>query len=263
MPRRLSERFAMMEIMAGSSSDDLRAWDMVASAYASRVGVQGDATYERFRSFIWRNLGEIEDLSVLDLGCGHGWLSGEIHERGGNMIGVDGSKALLEIARRKHPEIRFEHADLTAGLPGELEMIGFDRIVSHMVVMDLPELSRLASSLARCLRPGGRVVITMTHPAFFMQSPHEDPESGECFRKVRGYLQHEQWWVESFGGHRHHHRPLGFYVNWLATGGLGVVELYEPPVPLSAPPSEWSGCDRWFVSIPTMLGLVATPTVAS
>jgi SAM-dependent methyltransferase len=235
--------------------EDLEAWDRAAASYATKVGVDGDTVYQRFRPFLWRHLvSENERGSVLDLGCGHGWLSGEIRARGAEVVGVDGSGRLLDIARRDHPDIRFEQADLIAGIPPDIEAIGFDRVVSHMVVMDLPDLAALGRSLSRCLRPNGRVVITLLHPAFFLQPPYEDPETDERYRKVRGYLRHEEWWIESFGGHRHYHRPLGFYVNWLAAAGFGVVELFEPPVP-----GGQSEYERWFAEIPTMLGLVAVP----
>jgi SAM-dependent methyltransferase len=247
-----------------SASEDLTAWDDVAECYEGVVGVKGDLISERFNSFLWRNLGdELAGRSVLDLGCGHGWLAASIHDRGAQVVGVDGSKRLLELARRSYPEIPFHQVDLVGGLPTKLESIGFDRVLSHMVLMDLPKLDALGTSLRRCIRPDGRLILTMLHPAFFMQSPFEDAETGERYRKVRGYLNHEEWWITTFGGHRHYHRPLGFYVNWLAAAGFAVVELYEPPVPRAEAERDWSDYDRWFTTIPTMLGLVAVPIADS
>lgn len=97
---------------------------------------------------------------------------------------------------------------------------------------------------------------SLPHPAFFNQSPREEP-SGDRYRRVKGYLEHEEWWISTFGGHRHYRRPLEFYVQWLASAGLGVVDLVEPPVPVLKPESEWNDYDRWFTTIPTMLGMAA------
>lgn len=243
--------------VAEGSERDLEAWDNIAAAYAQQVGAPEDLTYTRFREFIWRNLGEsLGRLSVLDLGCGPGWLTKEIDDRGGNVVGVDGSRTLLNIARERYPDLDFVEADLADGLPAGLSNKTYDRILCHMVAMDIPDLEPLAASLTRCTTTGTRLVVTITHPAFFWQSPHEDPESGERYRKVRGYLEHEEWWVGGFGGHRHYHRPLSFYVEWMRSAGFVVTELFEPPVPRPTPVDEWTDYDRWLSAIPTMLGLV-------
>jgi SAM-dependent methyltransferase len=242
------------------STEDLKAWDSVAATYATQVGVDGDTVYQRFEPFLWQHLGDdLTGQRVLDSGCGHGWLSALIAARGAEVVGVDGSTALVEIARHDHPTLTFEVVDLVEGLPAHLEAPTFDRVLAHMVVMDLPELDRLGESLARCVDPTGVVALTLLHPAFFMQRPVEDVEGGDHHRKVRGYLQHEERWVESFGGHRHYHRPLGFYVDWMVRHGFALVELFEPPVPLAKPEAEWTDYDHWFTQIPTMVGLAFRP----
>lgn len=242
------------------AGDDLELWDRLASTYAGRIGHGADSTYTRFEPFLWGHLGaDLSGLRVLDLGCGHGWLAELCRVRGATVVGVDGSGELLAIARARYPQIAFEHADLTEGLPESVDSQTFDRVVAHMVVMDVSKLELLAASLRRCVADDGVVVVTLPHPSFFMQSPARDPSTGEWHRRVRGYLEHEQWWVESFGGHRHYHRPLEFYVSWLASAGLGVIAAHEPPVPLAKPTDAWDERDRWFVTIPTMLALAAVP----
>ena len=74
------------------------------------------------------------------------------------MLGVDGSEALLDIARSRYPDVPFEQVDLRAGHDGE-----FDIVVALMVLMDLPELSRL------WVRAGGVLLATILHPAFYLQ----------------------------------------------------------------------------------------------
>ncbi|MGH9225567.1 MAG: class I SAM-dependent methyltransferase [Acidimicrobiales bacterium] len=239
------------------ADEDLAIWDGIAAQYAACVGEGADSTYQRFRQFIWRHLGEdLTGLHVLDLGCGHGWLAGMCRARGASVVGVDGSDDLLTRARARFPDVEFEHADLSSGLPASVRSQSFDRVVAHMVLMDVPSLDTLAGALDSCLAADGAVVVTMPHPSFFNQSPVEDP-GGERYRKVTGYLAHDAWWISTFGGHRHYHRPLEFYVKWLAAAGLGVVDLHEPPVPLAQPEADRDAYERWFVNIPTMLGMAA------
>lgn len=240
------------------AGDDLAAWDRVAATYAMRIGGGSDPIYQRFQSFLWRHLGDdLSGLKVLDAGCGHGWLADICRSQGATVVGVDGSQELLAIARSRFPDVAFSYADLSCGLPETIAAESFDRVIAHMVLMDIPSLDALAESLRSCVARDGVVVATLPHPSFFNQSPTEDPTTGERYRKVKGYLQHEEWWVTTFGGHRHYHRPFEFYVKWLASAGLGVIDIDEPSVPMAKPVHDQNDYDRWFVSIPTMIGIAA------
>jgi len=236
--------------------DDLTRWNAVGPAYADAVGGGLDSITLRFWDFLWRGLGDLDGCRVLDVGCGHGWLAGAMAARGAEVSGVDGSASLVEIARRGHPEVRFELADLVEGLPPALRDGAFDRVVAHMVLMDLPTIAPVLRDVGACLAPQGTFIVTMLHPSFFLQSPVEDPVTGERYRKVTGYLDPEMWWVESFGGHRHYHRPFSEYVNELASAGLTIVEMIEPPTPTAPTSDRDAGWSAWFATIPTTLGLV-------
>lgn len=217
-------------------SGDLEAWDSVADTYAA----QPDDG--RFDGFLDRHLGDVAGRRVLDLGCGHGWFAGQLHRRGARVDAVDGSARLLDIARREHPGPDYRLVDLAAdGIDGT-----YDVVVSLMVLMDVSTLDRIRPAIA----PGGVLLATILHPSFWNQRTVDEPGGGG-YRMVRGYLDHDVWHVESFGGHAHHHRPLGFYVDWLASLGLGLVELFEPPTAAHA--------GGWREKIPTRLGLAAYP----
>lgn len=239
--------------MEHGSSADRAAWDRSAKTYASLVGGPDDSFRRRFEPFLERWL-PVDTPRVLDLGCGHGWLAASMAGRGAQVVGVDGSTKLVARARAEHPAIRFEVADLTDGLPAGLGL--FDAVVSHMVLMDLPVLDRLLRDTTARLTEGGVLVASILHPAFFWQQPvYEEPRH----RRVTGYLEHEEWRIDSFGGHRHYHRPLSWYVQQLRDAGLVVVDLEEPPtLPAHRTPErDWTEDERWFATIPTMLSLAA------
>lgn len=130
-----------------------------------------------------------------------------------------------------------------------------------MFLMDLPSIDRLLADVSRSLQADGKLIVTMTHPAFFSHTTVEDETGGAHYRRVTGYLQHEDRTISSFGGHHHYHRPLSWYIDQFAADNLAVTRFHEPPPP--PPPSRSESYSRWFATVPTMLGLVAQPRPAS
>ncbi|MET8878732.1 methyltransferase domain-containing protein [Nocardia sp. NPDC004604] len=243
-----------------NSSEDLRLWDAAADSYTTTVSGPADSFYRRIHEFLWSHLGPVADLDVLDLGCGHGWLAEQIRRAGARVTGIDGSQALLTTARSHYPEIDFHQHDLTLGLPDPARR--YDRIVAHMVLMDVPALDRLLTDVAAALRDAGVFVFSILHPAFFSRDIVDEGPGGERYRKVTGYLEHETRWIESFGGHRHYHRPLSWYAEQLTAHGLVITGIHEPPsLPHNdIPATEWTEYQKWFSTIPTMLAMSCSPS---
>lgn len=90
--------------------DNIRtSYDTVASSYAEVV--QGPAGGEDEALDL---IGEKLSGPILDAGCGPGRLAGRLHARGVRVFGMDLSQAMVDIARRDHPEIGFAVASVTA-----------------------------------------------------------------------------------------------------------------------------------------------------
>ena len=94
---------------------------------------------------------------ALDAGCGTGALAYALAGRVAEVVGVDSSPALLEVARRDAPpNCSFLEGDVTA-LPfayGEFDLSGCVRVLHHV---RRPEL--VVAELARVTRPGGRILV--------------------------------------------------------------------------------------------------------
>ena len=99
---------------------------------------------------------------ALDCCCGTGDLAFDLHDRtaGGEVIGVDFSLPMLELARDKArargADVRFEVADAT-DLP--FPDAGFDAATVAFGVRNVGDLDRALGEMARVVRPGGRVVV--------------------------------------------------------------------------------------------------------
>jgi ubiquinone/menaquinone biosynthesis C-methylase UbiE len=108
--------------------------------------------------------GDLEGRRVLDVGSGTGRLVAALSERA-KIWGVDPSPEMLEVARRRAPEVRFKLASAEA-LP--FKEGWFERATMWLVV-HLVDRPRAFRELQRVLGPGGRLVIATFDPAYFDQ----------------------------------------------------------------------------------------------
>lgn len=90
---------------------------------------------------------------VLDLGSGSGDLTIMLAGTGASVAGVDFSRQMVEVARRRHPTIIFHEADAEA-LPFDRE--SFDAVVANCVVHHLARPVVVFKEVSRVLKPGGR-----------------------------------------------------------------------------------------------------------
>jgi malonyl-CoA O-methyltransferase len=102
----------------------------------------------------------VRGLTVLDAGCGSGRYLRELGDRGARAIGMDLSPAML--ARAKETTTRIARADLRA-LP--FDAMSVDLVVCGFALGDLAEIELALAEIARVLRPGGRVIYSVVHPA--------------------------------------------------------------------------------------------------
>lgn len=120
----------------------------------------------------WRRVAEhlrdLERPSILDVGCGNGRFGLYAAERarsGIEYVGVDRSREMLELARRRGAaDWRWLEADLVReGLPGELDEESFDLVVCFGVMHHLPGEAtrrRLLREMAAATAIGGLLAVS-------------------------------------------------------------------------------------------------------
>ena len=135
--------------------------------------------------------GDVEGLTVLDLGCGTGRHAHWLAEAGAQVTAIDFSEGMLEEARGKPgaSSIDFQSHDLHQPLPFDAQ---FDLVVSGLVMEHIRELRKLFGEVHRVLRPGGRFIFSAMHPAMFLrgsQARFTDPDTGQIVQP--GSINHE------------------------------------------------------------------------
>lgn len=187
--------------------------------------------------------GDVAGLRVCDLGCGEGHVTCMLAARGARVVGVDVSRRMLALARRRTPQpgVGYLLADAQRTLP--LPAGVFDLATCNVALMDIPDLDAVCRAAARILKPGGRFVASITHPCF--QSPHATSEHDAAgvftARRVVEYVTEGFWrsgrdknTIRSTVGA--YHRTLATVFNGLAAAGFALERLVEPtlhdrPVP--------------------------------
>jgi demethylmenaquinone methyltransferase / 2-methoxy-6-polyprenyl-1,4-benzoquinol methylase len=138
-------------------------FDRIAGLYDRMNSVMTAGLHHAWR----RRAADLAELSpgarALDVATGTGDLALELANRvapGGEVIGVDFSEKMLELARAKAesrgPRVSFEHGNALALDYADGE---FDAATVGFGARNFSDLQRGLSEMARVVRPGGRVVV--------------------------------------------------------------------------------------------------------
>ena len=106
-------------------------------------------------------LGDVEGKNILDFGCGNGYLSVILAKRGANVDAIDISSEAINsakiMAKMNHVE---ENIRFVVGSAYELDYPdnSFDFIIGQAILHHIRDKSRIATSLFRVLKNGGRAV---------------------------------------------------------------------------------------------------------
>ena len=106
---------------------------------------------------------------VLDLGCGEGYCSRMLRQRGAHVAGLDVSENMIELARqaeRAQPlGIRYDTGD---AVTADLEDASFDLVVAVFLFnyLGVEQMRKTMANVHRMLRPGGHFVFAVPHPLF-------------------------------------------------------------------------------------------------
>jgi SAM-dependent methyltransferase len=117
---------------------------------------------------------------VLDLGCGEGYCARRLMQMGAaEVLGIDSSSQMIEAARSEEAReplgIRYEIGDAVA-LP-QLADASFDLVLAVFLFnyLDVDAMRRCMAEVARVLRPTGRFVFAVPHPALPFVRDEEPP----------------------------------------------------------------------------------------
>lgn len=216
-----------------TNRDIIKIW--AAHAHESTASFDEDGDFARkhlLNPSIFSLLGSIEGKTILDAGCGNGYLSRLLANRGAVVTGID--PALIHLcaeAGDTSANITYMQEDLSGLLDIHPELANsFDIVVSNMVLQDIPDCDAAIQNCVGALKLGGSFLLSIVHPCF-EESGKEWQEKG--FVAVHEYFEFQTIRQARFGVM--FHRPLSFYFNTLIENGCNLLRIVEPRLGLDAP----------------------------
>lgn len=209
-------------------------WNRVADDWQIQVGDDGDGN-RRLNSdpVLWAFAGDVNGLTVLDAGCGTGYLSRKLHDQGAHVTGIDFSERMIAIARARYPDIDFR-VDSCSEL-ATIEDEHCDLVIANYVLMDTPDLRGMMAAFNRVLKPDGLAVLVFSHPCFPQgrAAVSEDGQEiwyGWSFPYFEPRKCTDPPWAHFTSEFIWFHRPLSDYWKAFMAAGFAVVDFEEPRI---------------------------------
>lgn len=175
------------------NNEVIKQWDDAARLYFSS---QEESDFVKANKDVVRNrFNTLTNEKVLDLGCGYGCYSDYFRTIGGSVVGCDGSKEMLSIARDLYPLCTFEYAD---------------------------------KEIYRITKYNGIFFMSIVHPAFYDCEWDKDQTGFKKRKIMERYLSEYSFNNEYWGKTKHFHRPVSRYINTIISSGFTLVGLNEP-----------------------------------
>lgn len=174
--------------------------------------------------------------SALDIGCGEGWLSRAMAQRGIRVTGVDAVPALVEAARSADAagdyRVLTYEALASGAMDGSLEdspSAPFDLAVANFSLIGGEAVDALVRHVPVLLVPRGTLIIQTLHPATARgEHPYVDGwREGSWAGFSRDFRDPPPWY----------YRTMGSWIRLLVRSGFQVQDVVEPLHPVTGNPA--------------------------
>lgn len=209
-----------------SLSSIAREWDAIAALRDDQVSSGKDHSANFVLApAILKQLEEVD--SLIDIGCGTGWLTERAEKYVSTAIGIDPSQKSIALARLRHPGRAIDYV-VESVESYTRKHKKFELAISNMALSCAPNVHTFLVSARGLLKKGAMFVFTVPHPCFwplywgYASHPKFDYQrsfavEGEfkIRKEVSGLLT------------THFHHPLEAYLTGLVAAGFIVESLNE------------------------------------
>lgn len=189
-------------------------------------------------------LGPVKAHTVLDGGCGEGYLSRELAHRGAIVTGLDASSSLIAAARGERDRLNLRINHYVASLDSIPEDDGtFDTVVCNHAINDIGDPSAALKEIGRVTKSGGRLVLLMLHPCFYTAHAERSAAGKIPVAAYFGTRRIEERLnvagLTSPDKFRMTFHPLEWYISATVESGYVITRLAEPHPSAAQMEDEW------------------------
>lgn len=224
-----------------------RYWNANADAWTELARAGYDVYRDRLNTPAFlAMLPDVYGLRGLDIGCGEGYNTRLVADRGARMVGIDiADRFIAHAAGAEEREPRGIEYHVASAVHLPFDDATFDFATAFMSLMDVPETAMALAEAYRALKPGGFLQFSISHPCF--STPHRRNlrderrrtyaiEVGDYFRVQDGEIEE---WVFSAAPEELRRplrpfrtprfaRPLGQWLNLVIDAGFTIERVGEP-----------------------------------
>lgn len=208
-------------------------WEAGAKWYDSIVGKEGHLYHQELIIPKLKELLPKNPFSLIDLGCGQGFLANHFPQA--QYVGIDVSKTLIQTAKKAFPNKEFYEHDLTKPITNINKT--FDIALFLLSLQDILEPSCALKQAFSLLKKGGKLILVLNHPLFRIPRQSSwgiDEEKNLQFRRIDRYmtpLKIPMQLAPSKGEKsktvNHHHFSLSTLSEWLYSAGFTIEIIQE------------------------------------
>jgi 2-polyprenyl-3-methyl-5-hydroxy-6-metoxy-1,4-benzoquinol methylase len=188
-------------------------------------------------------LGNYENKTILDLGCGSGDFTDELAKKAKNVLGIDASKKWIDYCNAHHKKKNLKFMHLKAQDLKSVHSHSIDIIILNMVLINVPkkkDVMAIFKEVGRVLRSNGDFIFSDLHPICIM-TPKEGnrgqkysknftyfKNGARCFTSVKTPDNKKIVFVNN-------HWSIEFYTDQLIENNMHIEKIMESNYPKDAP----------------------------
>lgn len=215
-------------------------WGKVSAWYDEYLAGEDTVQAQVILPNLLRIVSSKKDQKILDLACGQGFFAREFAKAGASVVGADISPELIEAAKKQGGGVAYHVAPATKLTFAKEDE--FDAVVCVLALQNIEDLGAVVEEVRRVLKPEGKLVMVINHPAFRVLKRSGwgwDEEAGVQYRRIDGYLSGAKILVDMHPGRVpvggqgskvqtiSYHRSLQDFFKALTNTGFAVTRLEE------------------------------------
>lgn len=176
---------------------------------------------------------DLNGKKVLDLGCGFGeHCMRLIHDGADQVIGIDISEKMLEIARKENSDSKISYINMPMEDLSQLNE-QFDMVISSLAFHYVEDFSGVVKNIYKMLCEGGLFIFSQENPLCTCHSGADrwtrDENGNKLYLNLANYgvegERESAWFVNNV---KKYHRTFSTIVNTLIEAGFRIEKMIEP-----------------------------------